>query len=60
VRAKDHAGERAALFLALVAGVQMMRQMIGLAALANAKPSTLASLLKPVIDTLMNDTKGWR
>lgn len=49
----DHAAERAALFLALVAGVQMMRQMLELGALAKAKPAVLVDLLTPVISSLI-------
>lgn len=48
-----HAAERAALFLALVAGVQMMRQMLELEALAKADPKLLAELLTPVIASLI-------
>jgi AcrR family transcriptional regulator len=40
---------RAALFLALVAGFQMMRQMIGLAALADADRDRLVAILTPLI-----------
>jgi AcrR family transcriptional regulator len=43
-----HAAERAALLLAFVAGVQMMRQVIGLEALARCPPGLLAELLRPV------------
>ncbi|MFS8115571.1 TetR/AcrR family transcriptional regulator [Rhizobium jaguaris] len=49
----DHAPERAALFLALVAGVQIMRQMLELAPLANAEPALLVDLLTPVIAGLI-------
>jgi len=48
-----HAAERAALFLALVAGVQMMRQMLELEPLAKADPAVLADLLTPVIASLI-------
>jgi AcrR family transcriptional regulator len=48
-----HAAERAALILSLVAGVQVMRQMIGLDALAKADPEVLARLIEPVIAALM-------
>jgi AcrR family transcriptional regulator len=51
--AGNHAPERAALFLSLVAGVQMMRQMMQLAPLAKADPAVLASLLAPVIATIL-------
>ena len=43
-----HAAERAALLLAFVAGVQIMRQMIGLEALAKCPPAVLVKLLRPV------------
>ena len=49
----DHASERAALFLAVVAGVQMMRQMLELEPLASAEPSLLVELLTPVIASLI-------
>lgn len=52
----DHAPERAALILSLVAGVQIMRQMIGLDALSKADPATLTRLLEPVIDALIKGT----
>ncbi|MDQ0252124.1 AcrR family transcriptional regulator [Sphingomonas kyeonggiensis] len=51
--AGDHASERAALFLALVAGVQMMRQMLELEPLAKAEPGVLVDLLTPVIASLI-------
>ncbi len=51
--AGDHAPERAALFLALVAGVQMMRQTLELDPLAKADPALLADLLTPVIASLI-------
>jgi AcrR family transcriptional regulator len=49
----DLAPERAALVLALVAGVQAMRQVIGLTALADADPATLVRLLTPVFRHLV-------
>ena len=49
----DHAHQRAALFLALVAGVQLMRQQIALPALAEADPELLADLLTPLIAQLL-------
>jgi len=48
------APQRAALLLALVAGVQIMRQMIGLTALSTATDEELESLLKPLIERLMD------
>jgi AcrR family transcriptional regulator len=50
----EHAAERAALILSLIAGVQVMRQMIGLSALAKTPPATLHKLLAPVIQKLAN------
>lgn len=49
----NHASERAALFLALVAGVQMMRQMLELRPLTQADPALLVELLTPVISSLI-------
>ncbi|MFG1705053.1 TetR family transcriptional regulator [Nonomuraea sp. M3C6] len=50
----DHAPQRAALVLALVAGVQAMRQMIGLTALTDADPAALVQLLTPVFQHLID------
>lgn len=49
----DHAAERAAIFLSIVAGFQMMRQMIQLQALTEAKASVLAELMTPVFATIL-------
>jgi AcrR family transcriptional regulator len=49
----DHPSERAALLLSLVAGVQMMRQMMQLEALAEADPALLTNLLTPVIAEIL-------
>lgn len=49
-----HAAERSALILSLVAGVQIMRQMIGLETLARADPDVLTRLIEPVIAALMS------
>lgn len=46
--------QRAALVLALVAGVQMMRQSIGLTALSRAKPDELRDLLAPLFNQLFD------
>jgi AcrR family transcriptional regulator len=51
------AAERAALVLSLVAGVQVMRQMIGLPALAKADPKALARILVPVFQLLIEGTR---
>jgi AcrR family transcriptional regulator len=48
------APQRAALVLALIAGVQVMRQMIGLTALADAEPAALIKLLAPVFQLLID------
>ena len=48
----EHAAERAALLLAFVAGVQIMRQMIGLQALATCPPEVLVRILGPVFQQL--------
>ena len=53
VRGKDHPAQRAAIFLSLVAGIQMMRQMIGLAALTEADPDVLVDMLTPLIEQIM-------
>jgi len=47
-----NAAERAAIALAFVAGFQMMRQMIGLKALAKADPATLTALITPLMTQL--------
>ena len=43
---------RAGLLLAFVAGVQIMRQMIGRSALPTAGPGVLTTILKPVFQQL--------
>jgi AcrR family transcriptional regulator len=48
------AGERAALALCLVAGVQVMRQMTALSALTEAEPETLVKLLAPLFQRLID------
>ncbi len=47
------ARERAAIFLSLVAGLQVMRQMVRLPPLADADPDELERLLTPLIRTLI-------
>jgi AcrR family transcriptional regulator len=56
----DHAAERAALILSLIAGVQFMRQMVGLKALVETKPETLHRLLAPVIAQLVEPERKLR
>jgi AcrR family transcriptional regulator len=49
----DLAAERAALALSLVAGFQIMRQMIGLSPLTEADPKSLAQILGPLFERLI-------
>jgi AcrR family transcriptional regulator len=46
--------ERAGVFLALVAGLQVMRQMMEIPSLADADPETLRRLLLPVVRALVD------
>ncbi len=48
------APQRAALILSLVAGFQVMRQMIGLSALVDAQRESLIALLAPVFQQLLD------
>jgi AcrR family transcriptional regulator len=50
----DLAPERAALALSVVAGVQVLRQMIGLPALTGADPEALTRLLAPLFQALID------
>jgi AcrR family transcriptional regulator len=50
----DHAPQRAALVLSLVAGFQVMRQMMGLSALADAEPAALIKILAPLFQQLVD------
>jgi AcrR family transcriptional regulator len=54
----EQAAQRAALVLAFVAGVQVMRQMIGLSALAECPPQVLVKILGPVFQHLMDGREG--
>jgi len=49
----DLAPQRAALVLSIVAGFQVMRQMIGISALAEAEPGSLVKLLAPLFQQLV-------
>jgi len=51
-----HSAERAGLVLAIVAGVQIMRQMIGVSPLAKADPKALAKVLAPVLQQLIGES----
>ncbi|WP_208452702.1 hypothetical protein [Burkholderia gladioli] len=48
-----HGPQRAALVLALIAGFQMMRQMIGLSPLAEADRQVLVDTLAPLFERLL-------
>ncbi|GAB3409255.1 TetR/AcrR family transcriptional regulator [Flindersiella endophytica] len=50
----EQAPQRAALLFALVAGVQVMRQMLALPALADADPDELVDLLAPLFRQLLD------
>ncbi|GAA1895037.1 TetR/AcrR family transcriptional regulator [Asanoa iriomotensis] len=52
--AGDLAPQRAAIVLAVVAGFQLMRQVIGLSALADADPDDLRTLLEPLFRQLLD------
>ncbi|WP_342363004.1 TetR/AcrR family transcriptional regulator [Terrarubrum flagellatum] len=56
--AGDLAPQRAALILSIVAGFQVMRQMIGLSALADARPEDLTALLTPLFRSLIDAKAG--
>jgi AcrR family transcriptional regulator len=56
--AGDLAPQRAALVLSLVAGFQVMRQMIGLSALAEAERSDLIKVLAPLFKQLIEGTQA--
>ncbi|MGH6967356.1 MAG: TetR/AcrR family transcriptional regulator [Phenylobacterium sp.] len=50
-----NAAERAGVFLALVAGLQVLRQTMALPSLAEADPDDLARLLEPIIRSLVGE-----
>jgi AcrR family transcriptional regulator len=52
------ASQRAAVMLSLIAGVQLMRQMIGLSALAKADPKMLIKVLGPIFDLLLSGAQN--
>lgn len=54
----DLAAERAALVLSIVAGVQVMRQMIGLNALTQADPQALKALITPLLRGLIEGDRA--
>jgi AcrR family transcriptional regulator len=54
------APQRAALVLSLIAGFQVMRQMIGLSALADAEPKVLVKILAPMFQKLVESKSARR
>jgi len=56
----DFAPQRAALVLSIIAGVQVMRQMIGLSALAGARSADLVKILAPVLQQLVDGERSHR
>lgn len=50
--------ERAGVFLALVAGLQVIRQMIAVPSVAKADPETLRRILEPVVRLLVEATRA--
>ncbi|PZQ62274.1 MAG: TetR family transcriptional regulator [Phenylobacterium zucineum] len=52
------AKERAGLFLALVAGLQVIRQMMEIGSLAEADPADLERLLTPMIRAVIEGERG--
>lgn len=50
----DLAAQRAAVVLSLVAGFQVMRQVIGLSALATSEPEALVKVLGPLFQQLID------
>lgn len=54
------AAERAALILALIAGFQVMRQLIGISALTQADPQRLAEQLTDIVAGIVGATPGTR
>ena len=51
----EHTEQRAALILSLISGLQVMRQMIGLSALANADEVELVELMTGVLHRLIDN-----
>jgi AcrR family transcriptional regulator len=50
----EMAAQRAAVLLSLIAGFQMMRQMIGLRSLSRAEPDALVKILSPLFQKLID------
>jgi hypothetical protein len=56
----EMAAQRAAVVLSLIAGFQMMRQMIGLRSLSRAAPDTLVKILAPLFQMLIDGDRPTR
>lgn len=54
----NDAAQRAAVLLSIVAGFQVMRQMMALSALAKAKPKTLVKILAPLFQQLIDGVRA--
>jgi len=52
----DLAPQRAAVMLSLIAGLQLMRQVMGISALAKAEPKALVKVLGPIFEQLLSGT----
>ncbi len=52
------AAQRAAVALSLIAGFQLMRQMVGLSALVEPKPEILSDILASVFDVLIGGSSS--
>jgi len=49
----DRPGERAAMFLAIIAGVQVMRQVVRMPGLIDAEPTVLSDRLRALFEVLV-------
>lgn len=54
----DLAAQRAAVLIAVVAGLRMMRQMISLSALADAPPADLVAVPGPLFQRLIDGERN--
>jgi Tetracyclin repressor-like, C-terminal domain len=56
----EMAAQRAALVLSIIAGFQVMRQMIGLHSLSRAEPDVLVKILAPLFQMLIDGNQPTR
>jgi hypothetical protein len=56
----EMAAQRAAVLLSLIAGFQIMRQMIGLRSLSRAEPDALVKILAPLLQMLIDGDRPKR